>query len=310
MLTIKRYAAIFLSFVLAAGVFVRPAVAETRLQVVTTTSDLKSITQWIGGDRVEVFSFSSGTENPHFVSPKPSYMVKARGADLLIRNGFELESGWEPLIIEGARNTKIQVGHIGHLDVSRGITPLEIPVQTMDRSMGDIHAHGNPHYWLDPFNAKIVASTVAQRLSEISPGDASYFQDNLAAFQKKIDEKMIEWTKALAPYKGEKIITYHKSWPYFAERFGFVIVDQLEPKPGIPPSPTHLKDVVDLVKKERVKVILNENFYKEDAADYVAQKTGAAVVSAPVSVGGVQEVQDYFALIDTIVQRLQKGFEP
>lgn len=300
---------IFICFALVLGINVQPAFAAKKIRVMTTTSDLKSIAQFIGGESVEVTSLVGGTENPHFISPKPSYMIKARNADLFIRNGFDLEAGWESLVIDGARNSKIQVGNSGHLDASKGISPMDISDKTIDRSMGDIHARGNPHYWLDPLNAKIIASNIAERLSELSPEDAPSFKSNLDNFHRKIDEKMKEWRNVLAPYKGEKLITYHKTWSYFANRFGFVIADQLEPKPGISPSPTHLKEIVDLSKRENIRIILNENVYKDDAARYVADRTNARVVIAPISVGGDKMAKDYFSLIDIIVQNISGGFE-
>ncbi len=284
-----------------------PTQAKT-INIVTTTTDLKSVAEFIGGDKVEVYSLGKGNQNSHFVQAKPSYMVKAKKADLFIRNGLELEIGYESLILEGSRNPSILVGRDGHLDASMGITPLNVPIR-VDRSMGDIHASGNPHYWLDPLNMKIVAGSVALQLSKLSPENSTYFERNLEQFKQKIDNKMIEWNTALAPFKGEKIITYHQSWNYFANRFGFEVIEELEPKPGIPPSPTHLKQVVESVQKESVKVILMENFYNEDAARFVADKTGVNVVVTPLSVGGEKRVTNYIQLIDTIVQRIKEGFE-
>ena len=179
--------------------------AQKQIQIVTTTSDLRSIAEFIGGDKAAVLSLSGGLQDPHFVDPKPSYMLKVRGADLFIRNGLELEAGWESLIIEGSRNPKIKVGSSGHLDASKGIQPLEIP-ETVDRSMGDIHPSGNPHYWLDPLNAGIIAANITGRLSELSPAQTAYYERNLAEFNQKLDQKMAEWSGALAPLRGEKII--------------------------------------------------------------------------------------------------------
>lgn len=283
-----------------------PARAEN-INVLTTTADLKSIAGYIGGGRITVDSLGKGNENYHFLSAKPSYMAKAKKADLFIINGLDLETGYESLVLEGSRNSNIQIGTPGYLDASAGITPLEVPVK-VDRSMGDIHPKGNPHYWLDPLNAKIVAYNIAKRLSEISPDGAGYFQDNLGKFNREIDERMKVWSKALAPYKGEKLITYHLSWTYFADRFGFEVVGELEPKPGVPPSPVHLKQIVERVKQESIKIILNENIYKDDAALYVADRTGARVIRAPISVGGVNEEDDYFSLLDIIVRSVCEGF--
>lgn len=286
---------------------VSPVQAD-KINVVTTTSDLKSIVEYVGGNKIKVTSLGKGNQNLHFVQAKPSYMIKAKKADLFVRNGLELEIGYESLILEGSRNPKIQVGREGHLDASTGIHPLNVP-EHVDRSMGDIHASGNPHYWLDPLNMKIVAKSVASRLSKLSPEDKSYFENNLTSFDNKIDNKMMEWEATLAPFKGEKLLTYHQSWDYFAKRFGFEIIEELEPKPGVPPSPTHLKHVVDVAEEQAVKVILMENYYRDNAARFVANKTGANVVVTPLSVGGEKNVTNYIQLMDTIVQRIKEGFE-
>jgi len=284
-----------------------PAQAKT-LNVLTTTTDLKSVVEFVGKDKVKVFSLGDGDQNYHFLSAKPSYMVKAKKADLFIRVGLDLEIGYESLILEGSRNPDIRVGRQGHLDASEGITPRDVPDE-VDRSMGDIHAGGNPHYWLDPLNMKIVASSIASRLSEISPENKSVFAKNLINFHSRIDRKMAEWKKALAPYTGEKLITYHKTWKYFAERFSFEIIGELEQKPGVPPSPSHLKNVIGMVKENNVKIILNENIYTNAAAQYVAQRTGAVVINTPISVGGAKGTDDYFSLMDKIVQDVAGGFQ-
>lgn len=278
--------------------------SERKLQVLTSTSDLKSITEFIGGDKVEVNSIAVGYQDAHFVEAKPSYMLKARNADLFIKIGMDLEIGWENLILEGARNSKILVGTIGHLDASGGIEKLDVPLGSIDRSMGDIHPLGNPHYWLDPLNAKIIVANIAERLSRILPQDESYFKQNLLEFNKKIDQKMIEWQDKLSPFKGNSIAIYHRSWTYFANRFGLNISCELEPKPGIAPSPGHLKEVIETIKQKGVKVILMEVFYDEKPARFVAGQTGAKVVIVPNSVGGTKEAKDYLSLIDTIVDKL------
>lgn len=287
-----------------------PLYAEgAKIKILTTTEDLKSIAEYIGGDKVIVDSLAKGYQDPHYLEAKPSFMMKARNADLFIRVGLELEIGYEELIIDGSRNQKIRIGHPGHLDVSEGVNLMEVPTTTkVDRSMGDVHPMGNPHYWLDPENIKIVARNIVNRLSELSPGDTAYFQQNLSAFDKNMDEKMSEWDAKIAPYKGKKIAVYHRSWPYFAERFGLVIACELEPKPGIPPSPGHLKDVIDIMKRDGVKIILMEVFYDEKPAQFVSAETGAKVVVVPNSVGGTKEAKDYFCLIDTIVNKIVEGF--
>jgi ABC-type metal ion transport system, periplasmic component/surface adhesin len=283
--------------------------AKDAINVLTTTEDLKSITETIGGDKVRVDSLAKGYQDPHFVDAKPSFMMKAKNADLFIVVGLELEIGYEELIINGSRNLKIRIGQPGYLDVSEGVGLLELPTTTkIDRSMGDVHPMGNPHYWLDPENVKIVAYNIANRLSELSPEHTQYFQGNLAAFDKKIDEKMAEWNKKMEPFKGKKIAIYHRSWPYFVNRFGLTVACELEPKPGIPPSPTHLKEVIDIMKRDKVNVILMEVFYDEKPAQFVAGQTGAKVIVVPNSVGGTKEANDYFGLIDTIVNKLAEAF--
>ncbi len=284
--------------------------AEEKIQVLTTTSDLKSIAEFIGGDKVKVDSLAKGCQDPHFVEAKPSFMMKAKNADLFIRVGLELEIGYEELIIDGSRNPKIRIGQPGHLDASEGVLLLEVPTTTkIDRSMGDVHPMGNPHYWLDPLNAKIIAYNITKRLCEISPQNEAYFKQNLAEFNKKIDAKMIEWQGKLKPFNGQKIAIYHRSWPYFANRFGLVVACELEPKPGIPPSPGHLKEVIDVIKQENIKVILMEVFYDEKPAKFVSEQAGAKVVIVPNSVGGTKEAKDYFSLMDTIVDKLVKALK-
>lgn len=280
------------------------------MSILTTTEDLKSIARAIGGDRVKVDSLARGCQDPHFVAAKPSFMIKAKNADLFIRVGLELEIGYEELIIDGSRNQKIRIGGPGHLDASEGVGLLEVPTTTkVDRSMGDVHPMGNPHYWLDPENARIMARNIAGRLSELSPEDAEYFMENLAAFDKKMDEKMAEWNKKMAPFKGKNIAIYHRSWPYFADRFGLVTACELEPKPGIPPSPAHLKEVIDMIRRDKIKVIIMEVFYDEKPARFVAAETGARVIIVPNSVGGTKEAKDYFSLMDTIIDKLVEGLK-
>ncbi|MDD5422896.1 MAG: metal ABC transporter substrate-binding protein [Candidatus Omnitrophica bacterium] len=301
-----RKICVFLIMLLAMGSF---AYGKDAINVLTTTEDLKSVTEAIGGDKVKVDSLAKGLQDPHFVDAKPSFMMKAKNADLFIRIGLELEIGYEELIIDGSRNQKIRIGNPGHLDASESVYLLEVPTTTkIDRSMGDVHPMGNPHYWLDPENVKIVARNIANRLSELSPENAGYFQGNLKAFDKKMDEKRIEWNKKMAPFKGRKIAIYHRSWPYFVDRFGLVIACELEPKPGIPPSPGHLKEVIDVMKRDNVKIILMEVFYDEKPAQFVAAQTGARVVVVPNSVGGTKEAKDYFSLIDTIVNKITEAF--
>ncbi len=319
------------------------AQGSDKLRVVTTTTDLAAIARAVGGDRVEVTSIATGHEDPHFIAAKPSYMMAARSANLWIRVGLELEIGYEQLILDGSRNAKIRVGTPGHLDASEGVLRLEVPTQRIDRSMGDVHPLGNPHYWLDPLNGRIVAKNIGKRLAELAPEHAEYFNRQASSFQRELDEhmfgrelvakvgggklwalllkgqlgKILEepgqpplggWLAVMKPYAGRKVVTYHRSWSYFVHRFGLVVAEELEPKPGIPPSPGHVADVVRRVKAEAVKVLLMEPFYSRKAPELVAAETGISVVECANSVGGQPEATDYLAMIDNIVNRVSTAF--
>jgi zinc/manganese transport system substrate-binding protein len=324
---------------LMAAALAVPAESGDRLRVVTTTTDLAAIASAVGGDKVEVASIATGREDPHFIAAKPSYMMAARKADLWIRVGMELEIGYEGLILDGSRNPKIRIATPGHLDASEGILRLEVPTQKIDRSMGDIHPLGNPHYWLDPLNGRIVAKSIGKRLAELAPEHAAYFDEQVESFQRQLDEHMFGselvakygggklwaallknrldelldhpeqpalggWLAAMRPHAAKKIVTYHRSWSYFAHRFGLVVADELEPKPGIPPSPGHVAEVVNRIQTEGVKLLLMEPFYSRKAPDLVASRTGIAVVECANSVGGQPEASDYLAMIDNVVSRV------
>jgi zinc/manganese transport system substrate-binding protein len=282
-------------------------IAKDKLNIVTTTTVLESIAKDIGGEHVSVTSIGSGSEDPHFIQAKPSYMMKAKKADLWIRVGLELEIGYEGLILQGSRNPQIHIGSPGHLDVSEGIIPLEVPTQSMkiDRSMGDVHPLGNPHYWLDPYNGKIIAKNICQHLKQLDPGHAEDYDRNLAAFNSKLNNAMAGWTAKLKPFEHAKIVTYHRSWTYFANRFNLDIVAELEPKPGIPPGPKHILEVINTMKAEKAKVILMEPFYNRDDAEAVANKTGAKVVVVPNAPN--EQVEDYITMLDNVVNKLAEA---
>ncbi|MDZ8118797.1 metal ABC transporter substrate-binding protein [Pontiella agarivorans] len=281
------------------------AISFGKLNVVTTTSDLGSIAETIGGDLIKVQSIATGNQDPHHLQARPKYIIMARNADLWIRTGMELEIGWEMPVINGSRNRDIRPGQLGHLDASKHIHKLEIPDAGMlTRAMGDVHAAGNPHYLTDPENAKHVAADIAGRLALLDPENADTYRKNAAAFSDKIEEKMTGWKQKLEPMKGKSIVTYHKSWIYFCERFGIDIAIELEPKPGVPPSPAHLTRVIQTVEADDIEIILQEPWYSTKAAEKVAGKTGAHVVTAPIFTGSDPEADDYIALIDLIVKRL------
>jgi len=279
--------------------------AEQKIKIVTTTSDLASLAKEIGKDKIVVNSLSRGTRDPHFIEVRPSMVMKLKDADLLLVVGMELDV-WVQSLIDAARNSRIKYGEPGYLDASVGIEKMEVPHGKIDASMGDVHPYGNPHYWLDPENAKIIAANIARRLGGLAPKEKEYFQVNLNEFNKKIEERICLWKEKLLPLKGEKIVTYHRSWPYFARRFGIIVACEIEPKPGISPSPGHLAKVIKKVKEEDIQVVLMEVFYDEKPAKFIGDETGAKVVIVPNSVGGVKEASDYFSLMDIIVERLVK----
>lgn len=327
------------------GLLALPALSSARVRVMTTTADLAALAQAVGGDLVEVQSLAKGRQDPHFIDAKPSYMLEAHKADLFIRIGLELEIGYEPLILEGARNPKILINSRGHLDASEGILLLEAPGVDVDRSMGDVHPKGNPHYWLDPGNGQVIAAAIAARLSEIDPEHAAAYRSNLTAFEKKLVQAMFGealvaelgpaalwehhrkgdlaewlrrqgkagqlggWAGRMTRLRGAKLVAFHRSWVYLAHAFGLDIIDQLEPKPGIPPTAAHLVDVIRKMLQQKVRVILQEPFYDQKPGQLVAGKTGATLVAVSNSVGGDPGVNDYIGLIDNLVKRVADALE-
>ena len=269
--------------------------AFAAIKVVTTTEDLESITREVGGDKVSVESLAKGYQDPHFVEAKPSFILKLHSADLLVVVGRELEIGWLPPLIQQSRNAKIQVGAEGYLDASLTAKILEIPTGQITRAMGDVHPSGNPHYWLGPDNGRRIAQSIQQKLSEISPGDAAYFAQRYADFDRRLAEAEKRWHAAMAPYKGVKVVTYHRSWPNFTEAFGLDVIGYVEPKPGIPPSPSHTLELIQEMKRQQVKVIIMEPYFDRKTPDSISRETGAQVIVLAPSVGGEKDVTDYFS---------------
>ena len=282
---------------LAALVFaVHPAAAKVK--VVTTLQDFASMADAIGGDRVETFALAKGYQDPHFVDAKPSFILKLSRADLLIVAGLELEIGYLPPLIDQSRNDKIHPGSVGYLDSSVGCDILQRPTTQVTRAMGDVHPYGNPHFWTDPNNGKVIARAIAAKLSEIDPSGKTTYDKNLAAFVSKLEEKDKEWLAKMAPYANTKIVTFHDSWPNFAKHFKLDVAGHIEPKPGIPPTPSHTLEIVNLIQSEKIPVMLIEPYFDLKTPNYIAQKTGAVVLTFYPSVGGVPEIKDYFALFD------------
>ncbi|MGN6185359.1 MAG: metal ABC transporter substrate-binding protein [Thermoanaerobaculia bacterium] len=281
------------------------------LNVVTTTSDLASLTNEIGGDRVTVTAIARGYQDPHFVEPKPSFLLLLQKADLLEVIGLDLEIGWLPPLVDQSRNANVRPGGKGYLDVSRGVEILDRPTGAVNRSMGDVHPLGNPHYWLDPANAVRIAIQIEKKLEELRPADAQYFQTRLNDFKKRMNDADKRWRAALAPFKGQKVITYHNSWPNFMRRYGLEVAGYIEPKPGVPPSPSHTFELITMMKDQKIPLILMEPYFDHKTPQSVADKTGAKLVVLYPSVGGAKSgTDDYFQLFDTninaIVNALKK----
>jgi ABC-type Zn uptake system ZnuABC Zn-binding protein ZnuA len=279
--------------------------APGKLKIVTTTADLASLTKEVGGNLVDVTSIARGYQDPHFVESKPSFLLLLKGADLLEVIGLDLEIGWLPPLIDQSRNPKIQPGGTGYLDVSRGVEILDRPSGAVNRSMGDVHPMGNPHYWLDPANAVRMAIQIERKLEEMQPANAAVFQKNLNTFKQRINEADKRWRAALAPYRGAKIVTYHNSWPNFARRYGLDVVSYVEPKPGVPPSPSHTFELIGRMKEQKVKAIVMEPYFDRKTPESIAERTGAKLVVLYPSVGGGKSgTDDYFQLFDTNVKNL------
>ena len=278
--------------------------ASAALKVVTTTADLGALAKEVGGDKVQVDSFAKGYQDPHFVEPKPSFILLANKADLLIVVGRELEIGWLPPLITSSRNSKIQTGAAGYLDASSNVKILEIPTGQITRAMGDVHPAGNPHYWLDPGNGRKIAAAIRDKFSELSPADKAYFAQRYSDFDKRLADAEKKWDATMAPYKGTKIVTYHRSWPNFVERFGLDVIGYVEPKPGIPPSPSHTLELIDEMKRQNVKIILVEPYFDLKTPQSIANQVGGKVLVLAPSVGGTKEATDYITLFDYDVNTL------
>ena len=291
------------SIALAAGLLAA-APAHAELNVVTTTEDLAALAREVGGDKIKVESLSRGYQDPHFVEAKPSFVIKLHSADLLIAVGRELEIGWLPPLVNQARNAKVQPGGEGYFDASQGVKILEIPTGQLTRAMGDVHPQGNPHYWLDPDNGLRIAKGIQKKLSALGPGDAAYFAQREEAFEKRLAEAQKRWDAQMAPYKGTKIVTYHRSWPNFVDRFGLDVIGYVEPRPGIPPSPSHTIDLITDMKAKNVKIIMVEPYFDLKTPNSIARETGAKVLVMAPSVGAEKEITDYISLFDYDVKLL------
>ena len=282
------------------------ASAHAKLSIVATTPDLGAIAHAIGGDAIDLTVLAKPTEDPHFVDAKPSFIVKLNHADALIEGGAELEAGWLTPLLEGSRNPKLETGKPGRIAASEGIALLEVPT-VLDRSQGDIHASGNPHYLTDPVNGRLVAAHIARAFAELDEKSAATYQANLAKFNDTLDAKFAEWTKLLAPYQARPIVTYHNYWIYFAKHFGFPMELFLEPKPGIPPSPAHLAEVITKMRAAHLTLIAVQPYQNRKTAETVATRTGAIVVDWPSFPGG-KGTEGYIEWMDALVKSIATGF--
>ncbi len=300
----KRLTALFLALLFApAGA----AVAMAKVRIVSTLQDFASISQSIGGDLVDADALAKGYQDPHFVDAKPSFILKLSKADLLIVAGLDLEIGYLRPLIDQSRNAKIHPGNSGYLDASVGCDILERPAGQITRAMGDVHPYGNPHYWTDPNNGRIIARSIAGKLSALDATNRVIYEKNLAAFEAKLAERDKEWLAKMAPYANAKIVTYHRSWPNFAKHFKLDVVGEIEPKPGIPPTPSHTLEIINLITSEKIKVIMVEPYVDLKTPKYMAGKTGATVVVAYPSVGGLPEIKNYFDVFDYDIGVLVKA---
>jgi zinc/manganese transport system substrate-binding protein len=283
--------------------------ADDKLRIMTATTDLAALAQEVGGDKVDVESVARGYQDPHFVEAKPSFLLKLRRADLLIVVGLELEIGWLPPLITQSTNPKIQVGAPGYFDASRFAKILEIPTGQVTRAEGDVHPLGNPHYWLDPENGLRIARAIQDKLSEMRPNDSAYFAQRYASFEQRLKQADQQWLAEMKPYAGRKIVTYHRSWPNFAEHFNLNVVGYVEPRPGIPPSPQHTVELIGMMKRDGVKVIVVEPYFDLKTPNSVARETGGQVLVLTPSVGGEKEITDYFKLFDYDIAKLKQAFD-
>jgi ABC-type Zn uptake system ZnuABC Zn-binding protein ZnuA len=283
--------------------------AASKLQVVTATTDMAALAEEVGGDRISVESVARGYQDPHFVEAKPSFLLKLRHADLLVVVGLQLEIGWLPPLITQCGNSRVQVGAPGYLDASQFAEILEIPTGIITRAMGDVHPLGNPHYWLDPENGRRLARGIATKLAEMRPADAAYFEERFQSFSQRLTSSEKAWDEEMKPLHGLKVVTYHRSWPNFAKRFDLDVVGYVEPRPGIPPSPGHTVELIQLMKRENVKLILVEPYFDMKTPNAIARETGAQAVVLLPSVGGEKEVTDYFKLFDYDIGLLMQVFK-
>jgi zinc/manganese transport system substrate-binding protein len=306
---VRKHFVITIVLLLISGFFLPTIAQAKKLNIVTSTTDMAALTQEVGGDKVNVEAIAKGYQDPHFVEAKPSFLLRLRQADLLISVGLQLEIGWLPPLITQSGNPRVQVGAAGYLDASQFAEILEIPQGTVTRAEGDVHPLGNPHYWLDPDNGRRIARGIAGKLGDLDPGDASYFQQRFQDFDKRLTAAEQKWDAEMKPYRGRKVVTYHRSFPNFAKHFGLDVIGYVEPRPGIPPTPSHTLDLIQQMKRENAKIVLVEPYFDLKTPQSIGRATGAQVIVYLPSVGGEKQVTNYFELFDYDIGLLTKAFQ-
>lgn len=291
----KHFIIIFLSL---------PLVAFAKLQVAATTTDLAALVRVVGQNQVEVFAIAKGTQDPHQIEAKPSFMVKLRNTDLVVEQGLELESAWIDPLIQGSRNTKLADKN-AVLELAGELDPLEIPKGNISRSEGDVHPGGNPHFQLDPIRLGQASLLIAKRMAELNPSQKDFYLKNAENFNKRMQDKTKEWAERLKNTGVTEIVTYHKNFTYFCDRFNLTCNLQLEPKPGIPPTASHIVSVIDQMKKRKLHLVLIENLYDDSAKEKLEQSAAAKVFRVPVSVEGEPEIKTNEQLIERIVRVIE-----
>lgn len=297
-----------LKTLLTMSLVLMPLTAFADLKVATSLTDLASVAEFVGGKHVTAISLCKGYEDPHFVPAKPSLMKAIQDADVFVSVGLELDGGWLPLVLPGSRNPKIQAGAKGFVDASEGVNVLEKPTGTVSRAEGDVHPLGNPHYYLDPKNLMIIADHLAQVFSDLDPDNAADYTANAKTFDARMEKSLVGWQKQLKPFKGDSVVTFHRNFDYFIERFGLKLFGTVEPKPGIPPNPRYLTETSEAMAKAGVKVVIYQPYYYADAANELAKKAGGKAFEIPTEVGGTEKAKDVFEKFDLIVSTLAQAF--
>jgi len=304
----SRQTLIAVGIVLLLTLIISDQAEAKKLSVVCTTSDLAALVREVGGDRVGVESIAKGYQDPHFVEAKPSFLLMLRRADLVVTVGLQLEIGWLPPLLTQCGNPKIQPGAAGYLEASQFAEILDIPTGPVSRAAGDVHPLGNPHYWLDPANGRRMAKGISERLGQLDSVNASYFAERFKDFDQRLATAEQRWDTSMKPYRGRKVVTYHNSVPNFARRFGLNVIGYVEPRPGIPPSPRHTIELINLMKRENCRIIMVEPYFDLKTPNAVARDTGAKLVEYLPSVGGEKGVDDYIKLFDYNIDLLTKAF--